>query len=230
MSVEIPKVKDFLPSDIYQDLQKFFITPENFEPKDIETTGSGWSSGSLKHGNEIWRVRYLWGCDTSEKINALFLIIYSREGLFVSVSNPQKKMLYSYSSMDLSLKDFLKQASLNVEHYDQKKLTYKVFAFPKKCWQQFTEKALKEESLKEVESIPPEIEIFEKGRINTLRQGNFQFRKEVVASTNGKVLGTSGGMSFALKVLLGIAALYLAYKIYGYVFSGQKPVPTQPSV
>lgn len=221
------QVKEYLPVDIYQSLEIFFSNPEKLEAKGYPDSGAVGGLGFLKYNDQAWRVSYCWGCDASEKINSLFLVIHSKDTLFVSVFDSEKKTLCTYSSGDLSLKEFFNQASLDQKCYDSLQSlasSFIVEKFPKSLWERFVRHALNEEAMEEIASIPKEITVVEDGKISKIGQQNLSFcRKEIARGTNGTNV-PKGWLGSSLKVVLYSIALFLAYKVCNYVYeSFEKP-------
>lgn len=223
MATETSKVKDYLPTEVYAEFERIFENPETFKPKYesglMDKIGlgkgnpyedwdeSGQDYGSLKFDNRTWMVKWHWGDHVTDKLNYLFLVMYSQcktngPALIVSVFNKDQTEIHHYHSYFVyneSVKPPYVMTWLNDAKFDEKMPAFA--AFPSNLWKECVSGAAKQEDLKNIRC------------------------KLGYAGTSEVVIGKSGGMSFALKVLLGIAALYLVYKISGYVFgSSQKPI------
>ena len=107
MATETPKVKDYLPTEVYAEFERIFEDPETFKPKHdpglLGKIGLGddpykeWDRdyGSLKFDDRSWTVAWKWGDHTTEKTKCLFLLMDSqtKEGkaLIVSIFDKSQK-------------------------------------------------------------------------------------------------------------------------------------------
>ena len=86
MATELPKVKDYLSTEIYESLEKLYLYPDNFAPRNLPQLNAPY--GLLKSNGQNWSVRYFWGNETALKAHLLFLVGYSKDHLIVEVYNP----------------------------------------------------------------------------------------------------------------------------------------------
>lgn len=200
-----PVAKDYLPEQVYKELNRacrdkkdssffsFLKTPPEsplFTTKQLYCN----SESTLSYKGQSWCVEMWWGTDSSTrtvnmqtdptKIHALFLLIYSENDLFVQVYDSQKQCLLDYP--------------FEGEKFDftQADFSDKIFVrFPGHRWDNFVQTALDRNLLP-----------------NT--RCDIQRPTDITTRVFGEPLSTPSGPRCCLKILLGLGALFIAYKIF----------------